>query len=207
MINRVSLEKAVYVLKIAVVGPPRSGKSIIVATLLFFLRDHLNVDIKHVQTDVKDIVVPQIIRGEKPIKRKEFDLKEYYERLKILEKTEAEIVITDAPGRLTKQLDDLIQRIDAIIFVHKSLEDWEKDAQIGRADPPAAWKERIEKWEKEILLEIETYLSQDFSKMVLDFERKKCKIPITTGRERGIMTNHPGMLAIAYYIKECVKKS
>ena len=77
MINRVSLEKAVYVLKIAVVGPPRSGKSIIVATLLFFLRDHLNVDIKHVQTDVKDIVVPQIIRGEKPIKRKEFDLKEY----------------------------------------------------------------------------------------------------------------------------------
>lgn len=42
--------------------------------------------------------------------------------------------------------------------------------------------------------------------MVLNFEEKKCRIPITTGRKRGIMTNHLGILAIAHYVKEYVEQ-
>ena len=192
-------------MKIAIVGPPRSGKSIITATLLFFLRD-LDEDVRHIQTDVKDIVVPQIMDGKKPIKREEFGSKEFYEALKKLVNAKGKIVLTDAPGRLTKQLDDLIQIVDAIIFVHKSLEDWEKDAKDGRSDSPEEWKNKLREWGKPVILEIETYLEQKFGEMVLNFKEKKCRIPITTGRKRGIMTNHPGILAIAHYVKEYVEQ-
>jgi len=193
-------------LKIAIVGPPRSGKSIITATLLFFLRDSLNEDARHVQTDVKDIVVPQIIKGKKPVKKEAFNLEEFYESLRKLKNAKGKIILTDAPGRLTKQLDDLIQIVDAIIFVHKSLEAWRKDTEDGRSDSPEEWKNKLREWGKPIILEIETYLEQKFGEMVLNFKEKKCRIPITTGRKRGIMTNHSGLLAIAHYVKEYIEQ-
>jgi len=190
-------------MKVALVGPPHSGKSTIVAALIV-LMDVLALRISYrlVPTDpVDDTSLALLERRER--RKRAWDEELAEELLREFAEAKEDLVITDAPGRISSYTDRLVSLADVVIFVHGSEGFVRKLKEEGRAEDLEEWREFIERKGARLILEIETFpedLRADYS---IDLKGRKFRIPVPS-REKGIAEYclHPALLAILSVILE-----
>jgi hypothetical protein len=132
--------------KLVVGGPPHSGKSTFTAALIDSVESLLNGDNYDIYCDwmtldLEDNSLPNLMDPEEPEEHDEVDWEEEAPiRRDEFAEREAPLVIADAPGQLTEQLNTLIEPADAIILLvsedeREKMEDWRERAEEHGIDP------------------------------------------------------------------------
>lgn len=131
-------------MKVVVGGPPHSGKSTFTAGLVERIRERkreqpFTASFTWETLDVTDNSLPFLLdeSGAVPMRNEEIEWSEESARVKraAFEGRDEQLVVADAPGRLTEELDVVVEPADAMVVL----------ASREKADRIEAWKARADR--------------------------------------------------------------
>lgn len=130
-------------MKVAVCGPPHSGKSTFTASLIKYIRNKkreepFNIDFTWVPLDVTDNSIAVMLNpGDEEIPQKpeaEWTTERAEERQRMFQARDESLVLADSPGKITDELRTVISPADAIILLcsyenREELDEWKEFAE------------------------------------------------------------------------------
>lgn len=188
--------------KIAFIGPPHSGKSILAASISTYFID-AQIDWDYVRTDAINGSYERILGG-KEIPRKEFTEEVVKEIKEKVRSANAEVVISDAPGKITSESKEILREFDAFVLVHGDEEYVNRIVSEGKGESVEEWKQLAAELGKPIILEIETHYDEEF-KGPYEFDEDLAFARVTlSSREKGVIS-HDVVQRIAMYLAEIAR--
>lgn len=146
-------------MKIVIGGPPQSGKSTFTASLIQAIRERqrnrpYQLSFSWLPLDVTDNSIAVLLNPDEDIDQKrdvEWSEERAEERRAIFEARDEQLVIADAPGLITEELQIVIEPADAIII----LANYEERERIDD------WREVVESNGMEVFAELTSILEED----------------------------------------------
>lgn len=146
-------------MKIVIGGPPQSGKSTFTASLIQAIRERqrnrpYQLSFSWLPLDVTDNSIAVLLNPDKDIDQKrdvEWSIERAEERRAIFEARDEQLVIADAPGLITDELQVVIKPADALII----LANYEERERIDD------WREVAESNGMEVFAELTSILEED----------------------------------------------
>jgi|GEM_PF-3292045 len=146
-------------MRVVVCGPPHSGKSTFSAALITGIRERqrdrgFHLSFGWTPLDVTDNSIAALQNPDKEIPRKrdvEWSDERAEERKAVFEAQDQELVLADAPGKITDQLEILVEPADAVILL----------ASKQKEDQAEAWRSFAMEHDLEVFASLTTVLDED----------------------------------------------
>jgi len=145
--------------KVVICGPPQSGKSTFTAALIKSIRERkrgrsYNISFIWVPLDVTDNSLPYLMNPDEDIEQKrevDWSSERAEERASQFKARDEQLVLADAPGLITDELQTVIEPADAMIIV----------ASREREEKIADWKNKASEMDISVFAEFTTVLEDD----------------------------------------------
>lgn len=146
-------------MRVVMCGPPHSGKSTFTASLIQIIRGRkrgqsFNISFTWVPLDVTDNSLATLVDGDEDVEQKrdvDWTPERAEERKAMFKARDENLVLADAPGKVTPQLRTVIEPADAVILLASR----EKEDQLSE------WREVMSDLDIDIFAELITVLNDD----------------------------------------------
>ncbi|WP_152418480.1 hypothetical protein [Haloarcula amylolytica] len=158
-------------MKVVVCGPPHSGKSTFTACMIQVIRERkrnrsYNISFTWMPLDVTDNSLAALVDTDDEVEQKrdvEWSQERAEERQAMFEGRDERLVLADAPGKITDELQTVIQPADAVIVL----------ASREKEDMVEDWKLAAKECGLDIFAELTTVLEDDIGAGWLDRQERQ----------------------------------